>query len=71
MTLETAKASIQPGQTVRFKPVWEGKNMLNIPYREGKVVTKYETHFLVKLRKTHECFTYVDVMLGNVQIVRR
>lgn len=71
MTLEAAKASIRPDQTVRFKPVWAGKNMLSIPYREGKVVAKYEKHFLVKLRKTHECFTYVDVMLGDVKVVNK
>lgn len=68
MTLEAAKVSIRPGMIVRFKPVWQTNSALT---REGKVVAKYEHHFRVRLGKVYECFTYTDVMLGNVQIVRR
>ncbi len=69
MTLETAKATIQPGQIVQFKPAWEGRRMQDIAYKKGKVVKMYENHFLVRLRWVYECFTYTDVMLGEVKVV--
>jgi uncharacterized protein Veg len=71
MTLETAKASIRPGQTVRFKPVWAGRKVSDIQYKQGQVVEKYEHHFRVKLGKVYECFTYTDVMLGDVKVMKR
>lgn len=69
MTLEAAKASIRPGQTVRFKPVWAGKNMKEIRYREGKVIRLYEHHFAVRYSGIHECFTYMDIATGDVKVV--
>ncbi len=54
MTLETAKASIRPGQTVRFKPVWAGRKVSDIQYKQGKVVQVYEHIFRVKAKHTYE-----------------
>jgi len=65
MTLEAAKASIRPGQTVQFVANRGGASI------KAKVVKKYEYHFLTKVGQWYECFTYIDVMLGEVQVMNR
>lgn len=66
-----AVKSVYCGMTVKFKPTWTGRKLIDIQYRQGQVVEKYEHHFRVKLGKVYECFTYTDVMLGEVQVMRR
>lgn len=73
MTLETAKAMIKPGMVIEFKPQWLTTNAAYAKKgltMRGKVIQLYEYHFLVQLKHVKECFSYKDVMLGNVKVVK-
>lgn len=61
--------AIKPGLTVQYRPAWIGK--AHVPWYEGKVVQVYEHIFRVKAKHTYECFTYADVMLGDVKVMKR
>jgi uncharacterized protein Veg len=64
-----AVKSVCCGMTVKFKPTWMGK--VSSTTREGKVMEKYGYHFKVKYGNVYECFTYADVMLGEVRVMKR
>jgi uncharacterized protein Veg len=74
MTLSIAKSRIRPGMMIEFKPQWLTTNAAYAkkgPTMRGKVIQLYEYHFVVQLKHVKESFTYKDVALGIVKIVRR
>lgn len=73
MTVEEVIGEVHIGDTIEFKPQWLTTNAAYAkkgPTMRGKVIQLYEYHFLVQLKHVKECFSYKDVMLGNVKVVK-
>lgn len=73
MTVEEVIGEVHIGDTIEFKPQWLTTNAAYAKKgltMRGKVIQLYEYHFLVQLKHVKECFSYKDVMLGNVKVVK-
>lgn len=74
MTIHTAKAMVDIGDTIEFMPQWMFTNVAYADANQairGTVVKKYEYYFMVKLKRVRECFCYTDIMTGHARIVNK
>ena len=73
MTITEAGKRVQIGDIVRFKPVWTNTNAVYVKDAQmltGKVVEKYQYHFVVRLKNIKESFTYSDLVTGHVRVIK-